>query len=63
MCFYRSQVTDLALWMLLESEPWETDKVWIISPGAGKVYQGLVVVQQKPKGFALLTPVHRTGCP
>lgn len=63
MCFYRSQVTDLALWMLLESEPGETDKVWIISPGAGKVYQGLVVVQQKLKGFALLIPVHRTGWP
>lgn len=51
LCFCRSEVTALALWMLLESDLWETDIFWVITPGAGRVHQGLVVVQQNPKAL------------
>lgn len=44
-------MTALALWMLLESDLWETDIFWVITPGAGRVHQGLVVVQQNPKAL------------
>lgn len=56
-------MTALALWMLLESDLWETDIFWVVTPGAGRVHQGLVVVQQNAKGFVMLTPVHRTAWP